>query len=98
MIRIVLPIHLRTMVKVDRELELQLHGSATLSSVLDALEAQYPVLQGTIRDHTTKKCRPFIRFFVCGEDWTHEPMDKELPAAITASMEPLRIVGAMAGG
>ncbi len=98
MIRIVLPVHLRTMVKVNREIELQLQGQATLSSVLDALETQYPVLQGTIRDHVTKKCRPFIRFFACGEDWTHEPMDKVLPAAIIAGTEPLRIVGAMAGG
>jgi molybdopterin synthase sulfur carrier subunit len=98
MIRINLPVHLRTLVKENREI--LLHGSElrTLGSVLDALEEQYPMLQGTIRDHGTKKCRPFIRFFLCGEDWTHETMDVILPEAVLLGAEPLRIVGAIAGG
>ncbi len=98
MIRIILPVHLRTLVKVNHEIQLQDSELKTLGTILDALEAEYPVLQGTIRDHGTKKCRPFIRFFACGEDWTHEPMDTLLPEAILTGAEPLRIVGAIAGG
>lgn len=98
MIRIAIPVHLRTLAKVNREVELQIEAPVSLGMVLDALEDRYPVLRGTIRDHVTKKCRPFIRFFVTGEDWTHEAMDTLLPDAITSGVEPLRIVGAMAGG
>jgi molybdopterin synthase sulfur carrier subunit len=98
MIKVILPVHLRTLIKDNREIQLEVTGSATLGMVLDALEIHHPVLQGTIRDHTTKKCRPFIRFFTCGEDWTHEPMDTVLPEAVLTGEEPLRIVGAIAGG
>ena len=98
MIRINLPVHLRTLVKDNREILLTVAGVVTIGSVLDALESQYPMLQGTIRDHDSKKCRPFIRFFACGEDWTHEPMDALLPEAVITGAEPLRIVGAIAGG
>ena len=98
MIRVALPVHLRTLAKVDREVLLQVDAPASLGKVLDVLEEEYPVLRGTIRDHGTKKCRPFIRFFVTGEDWTHESMDISLPEAIESGVEPLRIVGAIAGG
>lgn len=98
MMRVVLPTHLRRLVNVNREVELQVLGPVTVSAVLDELEAQYPVLRGTIRDHTTRQRRPFIRFFACGEDWTHEPAEAVLPDAITSGSEPLRVVGAMAGG
>ena len=98
MIRVVLPHHLRTLARVGREVELQVEGPATLGSVLDALEAQYPMLRGTIRDHVTQQRRPFIRFFVCGQDLSHEPPDAPLPAAVAIGAEPLLIVGAMAGG
>ncbi len=98
MIRVALPVHLRTLAKVDREVQLQVEAPMSLGMVLDVLEEQYPVLRGTIRDHGTKKCRPFIRFFVDGEDWTHEPMDIVLPDAVVSGREPLRIVGAIAGG
>jgi hypothetical protein len=81
-----------------REIEIQVAGPATLSAVLDALEAQYPMLRGTIRDHVAKERRPFIRFFACGEDWSHEPPDAPLPAAVATGAEPLLVVGAMAGG
>ena len=98
MIRVVLPTHLWRLAGVDRELELQVQGPVTLGSVLDALEAQHPMLRGTIRDHLTKQRRPFIRFFACGEDWSHEPLEIPLPEAIATGAEPLRVVGAMAGG
>jgi len=98
MIRIILPVHLRTLVKTNHEIQFQDAELKTIGTILDALEAEYPVLQGTIRDHGTKKCRPFIRFFACGEDWTHEPMDTLLPEAILTGVEPLRIIGAIAGG
>ncbi len=98
MIRVMLPTHLRRLAQVNREIELQVQGPVTLAAVLDTLEAQYPMLRGTIRDHTTKKRRPFIRFFVNGEDWSHEPPDAPLPEVITAGTEPLYVVGAMAGG
>lgn len=98
MIRVVIPTHLRTLAKVDREVELEIEGPVTLQAALDALEARYPMLKGTIRDHVTKNRRDFIRFFACGEDWSHEPPDALLPDQVAAGIEPLRIVGAMAGG
>jgi len=98
MIRVVLPTHLCRLVNVNREVEIQVEGPATLEGVLDALEAQYPMLRGTIRDHVTKQRRPFIRFFACGEDWSHEPPDLPLPEEVATGAEPLRVVGAMAGG
>lgn len=98
MIRIVLPYHLRTLARVDGEVELTVEGPPTLRSVLDALEARYPSLRGTIRDHHTLQRRPFIRFFACKEDLSHEPPDTPLPEAIINGAEPFTIVGAMAGG
>ena len=98
MIRVVLPHHLRTLARVGREVELQVEGPTTLGLVLDTLEAQYPMLGGTIRDHIIKERRAFIRFFACGQDWSHEPPDAALPEAVTTGLEPLRVVGAMAGG
>ncbi len=98
MIRVVLPHHLRTLARVGREVELQVEGPATLGLVLDALEARYPMLRGTIRDHVTQQRRPFIRFFACGQDLSHEPPEARLPDAVAMGAEPFRIVGAMAGG
>jgi len=98
MIRVILPHHLRTLARVGKEVELRVEGPATLSSILDALEAQYPMLRGTIRDHVTQQRRPFIRFFACGEDWSHESPDAPLPDAVASGVEPLWIVGAIAGG
>ncbi|OGO37259.1 MAG: hypothetical protein A2W35_00235 [Chloroflexi bacterium RBG_16_57_11] len=98
MIRVVLPTHLRRLANVGREIELQVDGPATIGAVLDALEAQYPMLRGTLRDHVTKERRPFIRFFACQEDWSHEPQEAPLPEAIATGAEPLWVVGAMAGG
>lgn len=98
MIRVVLPTHLWRLANTGREIEVGIEGPATLEAVLDALEARYPMLRGTIRDHSTKERRAFIRFFACGEDWSHEPAETLLPAAVLAGAEPLRIVGAMAGG
>jgi sulfur-carrier protein len=98
MIRVLLPVHLRTLACVEGEVELHLEGPATLGSVLDALEARYPVLRGTIRDHVTLRRRPFVRFFACKEDLSLEPPDTPLPAAVAAGEEPFLIVGAMAGG
>jgi len=98
MIRVVLPTHLWRLANVSREIEVQVEGSPALGPVLDALEARYPVLRGTIRDHVTKERRPFVRFFACGEDFSLEPPDAPLPAAVATGVEPLRIVGAMAGG
>ena len=99
MIRVVLPTHLRRLAKTGgREVELEVQGLATPSSVLDALEARYPMLRGTIRDHVTQRRRPFIRFFACGQDLSHEPPDAPLPDEVAAGTEPLWIVGAMAGG
>ncbi len=98
MMRVVLPTHLWRLANTSREIELQVESPATLGAVLDALEAQYPMLRGTIRDHATKERRAFIRFFVCSEDWSHEPQDVPLPEVIASGAEPLRIVGAMAGG
>ena len=98
MIRVVLPQHLRTLAQVSKEVELQLEGPTTLGSVLDALEIQYPMLRGTIREHMTKQRRPFIQFFACAEDWSLESPDFLLPDAVVMGREPFRIVGAMAGG
>jgi len=98
MIRVVLPYHLRTLAKVDGEVLVEVNGAATLSAVLDVLEANYPALRGTIRDHGTLRRRPFIRFFACKEDLSNEPTDLLLPEEVIAGTEPLLIVGAMAGG
>ncbi|HEX3745682.1 MAG TPA: MoaD/ThiS family protein [Bryobacteraceae bacterium] len=98
MIRVVLPAHLRALAKSDSEVQVEVEGRATIASVLDALEAKYPTLQGTIRDHVTRQRRPFVRFFACEEDWSHEPTDKALPEAVTNGSEPLLLVGAIAGG
>ena len=98
MIRIALPAHLRTLARINGEVELQVEGSVTQRSVLDALEAAYPMLRGLVRDHATQERRPFIRFFACGEDLSHESPDAPLPDAIAAGTEPFLIVGAMAGG
>lgn len=98
MIRVVLPHHLRTLAQVGKEVELELAGPVTQRAILDALEAKYPMLRGTIRDHTTKERRAFIRFFACGQDLSHDSPDALLPDAIAAGTEPFRVVGAMAGG
>jgi sulfur-carrier protein len=98
MIRVILPAHLRTLARVDDEVTLDLDGQATLRSVLDALEARYPMLRGTIRDHVTHKRRSFVRFFACEEDLSHEPPDFPLPDAVANGDEPFLVVGAMAGG
>ena len=98
MIRIVLPAHLRTLAGVGGEVEIEVDGEATQRSVLDALEARYPMLRGTIRDHLTGQRRPFVRFFACGEDLSHRSPDAPLPAAVATGAEPLVLVGAIAGG
>jgi sulfur-carrier protein len=98
MIRVLLPYHLQTLARVGREVQLQVEEPATIGSVLDALETSYPMLRGTIRDHATQQRRPFIRFFACGQDFSLEPAETLLPAAIVTGSEPFRIVGAMAGG
>ena len=98
MIRVLLPPHLRTLAGVRGELSLDVGGQVTQRSVLDALEAQYPMLRGTIRDHVTAQRRPFLRFFACQEDWSHESPDAPLPDAVARGTEPFLIVGAIAGG
>jgi sulfur-carrier protein len=98
MIRVVLPAHLRTLAQVDGEVELAVEGQITQRSVLDALEARYPMLRGTLRDHVTKQRRPFVRFFACEEDLSHESPDAPLPEAVVKGTEPLLVVGAIAGG
>jgi molybdopterin converting factor small subunit len=98
MIRVVLPAHLRTLARVDDEVKVDVESAATQRSVLDALEACYPVLRGTIRDHVTLKRRPYLRFFACEEDLSHEPPDAPLPDAVATGAEPFLVVGAMAGG
>jgi molybdopterin synthase sulfur carrier subunit len=98
MIRVVLPQHLRTLAHVGEEVEVQVEGPATQRAVLDALEARYPVLRGTIRAHTTHRRRPFVRFFACEQDLSHEPPDSPLPDPVARGAEPLLVVGAMAGG
>jgi hypothetical protein len=97
MIRVVLPAHLRTLAHVD-EVALDVAGAATQRAVLDALEARYPVLRGTIRDHVTQQRRPFLRFFACEEDLSHESPDVPLPEAVASGVEPFLVIGAMAGG
>ena len=98
MIRVILPTHWWRLAGTQREVQVDVEDPATLEAVLDELEARYPMLRGTIRDHTTKKRRDFVRFFLCGEDWSLEPADTPLPEAITTGAEPLRIIGALAGG
>jgi hypothetical protein len=98
MIRVILPFHLRTLARVDDEVQLEVAGPVTLRTVLDALEDRFPVLRGTIRDHGTQKRRAFLRFFVCEEDWSNHSQDTPLPDAIVSGKEPLLIVGAIAGG
>ena len=98
MIRVIIPAHLRTLAKVEGEVKLEVAPPATIRSVLDALEASYPVLCGTIRDHVTRKRRDFLRFYVCEEDWSLESPDAPLPEAIASGKEPFLIIGAIAGG
>jgi len=98
MIRVTLPAHLRKLAQVDGEVQLEVAGQVTQRSVLDALEARYPMLRGTIRDHVTLKRRAFVRFFGCGQDLSHEPADALLPDAIATGAQPFMIVGAIAGG
>lgn len=98
MIRIVLPFHLRTLARVDGEVQLEVRSPVTVGSALDALEARYPALRGTIRDHVTLQRRPFVRFFACKEDLSLEPPDTPLPDAIINGGEPFLVIGAMAGG
>jgi len=98
MIRVVLPTHLRTLARVDGEVKLDVEGPATLRAVLDTLEARYPMLRGTIRDHVTQQRRAFVRFFACEQDLSHASPEGPLPDAVATGAEPLLIVGAMAGG
>jgi hypothetical protein len=98
MIRVILPHHLRTLTQVRDEVELEVQGQATQRSVLDALEARYPMLRGTIRDQVTQQRRPFLRFFACEQDLSHEPPDAPLPDAIASGAEPFIVIGAIAGG
>jgi hypothetical protein len=98
MIRVVLPAHLRKLAGVGREVQVDVPAPATLRTVLDALEARHPMLRGTVRDHATHERRPFVRFFACEEDWSHESPDAPLPEAVVSGAEPLLVVGAMAGG
>jgi len=97
-IRVVLPPHLRALAHVGSEIQLAITGPVTIRSVVDAVEASYPMLRGTIRDHLTQQRRPFLRFFACGEDVTHESPDAPLPEAVASGAEPLLVVGAIAGG
>ncbi len=98
MIRVVLPPHLRTLARVDGDVELDVNATATQRSILDELETRYPMLRGTMRDHVTQLRRPLVRFFACGEDLSHESPDAPLPEAITKGSEPFVIIGAIAGG
>ncbi len=98
MIRVVLPAHLRTLARVGREVEVRIDGPPTQRAVLDALEASYPVLRGTIRDHATQRRRPLVRFFACAQDLSHESPDAPLPEPVATGSEPFLVVGAMAGG
>ncbi len=98
MIRVILPAHLRILAKIEGEAQLDVEGPATQRSVLDALEARYPALSGTLRDHVTQQRRPFVRFFACEQDLSHEPADAPLPDAVATGKEPFLIVGAIAGG
>jgi len=98
MIRMMLPAHLRTLARTGSEVQLEVEGTPTLRAALDALEASYPMLRGTIRDHVTLQRRPFLRFFACSEDISHESPDQPLPEAVVAGKEPLLIIGAISGG
>jgi hypothetical protein len=98
MIRVILPTHLRRLANSERQVELQVDGTASVRTILDALEARYPMLKGTVRDQITKQRRPFIRFFACGKDFSLDSPDNPLPDAVTQGTEPLHVVGAMAGG
>jgi molybdopterin synthase sulfur carrier subunit len=98
MIRVVMPAHLRTLASFHGEVQLEVPGAVTVRSVLDALEARFPMLRGTIREHVTQERRPFLRFFACGEDLSHDSMDTPLPDAVVSGAEPLLIIGAIAGG
>jgi molybdopterin synthase sulfur carrier subunit len=98
MIRVVLPFHLRNLTRVDGEVELEVKNPVTLGAMLDALEARYPVLKGTIRDHDTLKRRPFVRFFACKADFSFEPLEAPLPGEVVSGAEPFLIIGAIAGG
>ena len=98
MIRVVLPYHLRNLAKVGHEVDLHIEGEQTIAAVVQTLESTYPMLQGTIVDHSTGERRPFIRFFACGEDFSLEPINTPLPSRVIDGQDPLRIVGAMAGG
>jgi len=98
MIRVWLPAHLRTLARVDGEVQLEVDGPVTRASILDALEARYPMLRGTIRDQVTRERRPFLRFFACEEDLSHEPPDAPLPEEVVSGKEPFLILGAIAGG
>ena len=97
-VRVVLPYHLRNLAHVGNEIEIQIAGTVSVRTVVDAVEARYPMLVGTIRDHATKQRRPFLRFFACEEDLSHDPIDKALPQEVAEGKEPLLIVGAIAGG
>ena len=98
MIRVVLPPHLRTLARVDGDVELDVNATVTQRSILDELETRYPMLRGTMRDHVTKQRRPFVRFFACGQDLSHESADAVLPDAVATGSEPFLVIGAMAGG
>ena len=98
MIRVMLPAHLRNLAQSGNEVALEVDAPVTLRAGVDALEARSPVLQGTIRDHVTLQRRPFLRFFVCSEDWSHEPVDAVLPDAVVSGKEPVMVIGAIAGG
>jgi sulfur-carrier protein len=98
LIRVVLPMHLRTLAQADREVALDVRGTPTQQSILDALEERYPMLRGAIRDHVTKRRRPFLRFFACEQDLSHDPPDAPVPESVTTGAEPFLIVGAIAGG
>jgi molybdopterin synthase sulfur carrier subunit len=97
-IQVMLPQHLRTLAQVSGEVQIEVQGTVTVCSVLDALEKRYPMLRGTIRDHATLQRRAFLRFFVCEEDWSLEPPDKPLPEAVASGKEPFMVIGAIAGG
>ena len=98
MIRVILPHHLRVLAHVDRDVQVQVVGTVTPRSILDAVEARYPMLRGTIRDHVTQQRRPLVRFFACREDFSHEPPDTPLPEAVASGAEPFIVLGAIAGG
>lgn len=98
MIRVVLPAHLRTLARIDGDVEIELEGPVTQRAILDAIEGRYPMLRGTIRDHVTLRRRPFVRFFACAQDLSHESPDTPLPDAVAQGVEPFMIIGAMAGG